>query len=387
MKIILTDFIEHDNLKPLTLLRAVADIRIGITTIREKWQVYLNDCAILSDESLRLKYPFSTPDSDYLLVRAAVLPTPELVAAIKSLQRGQSLLCGDQYLAEFVPANSAPGSTKPTEEIQFSHSLTIITQPYHIFQQNGAALEQDFARLTAGRSSAPPDASCTIIGDLSRLFIEPGATVLASTINTTSGSVYIGANAEVMEGCNIRGGLALCEGAVLKMGAKIYGPTTIGPHCKVGGEVSNSVFFGFSNKGHDGFVGNSVIGEWCNLGADTNTSNLKNNYSNVKLYSMATHTMHNTDVQFCGTIMGDHSRTGINTMLNTATVTGVCANIFGSGFPPKHIPSFSWGGEDGFDHYDLEKAFEACNRMMERRGQQLTDADRAILTLIAKNAQ
>lgn len=386
MKIILTDFIEHESLKPLTLMRAVADIRIGINTISEKWKAYFDDCEILSAEDLRLKYPFRNPVTDYVLVRAAALPSPELVAAIKSLRQGQSLMAGNDYLAEYVPANAAPGSTKPTEEIQFSQPLSLITKPYHVFQKNGEVLEQDFELITSGRTSAQLDTSSTVIGDRSRLFIEAGAKVLASTINTTSGCVYIGANSEVMEGCLIRGALALCEGATLKMGAKIYGPTTIGPHCKVGGEVSNSVFLGYSNKGHDGFVGNSVIGEWCNLGADTNTSNLKNNYSNVKLYSMAAHEMEATDVQFCGTIMGDHSRTGINTMLNTATVAGICANIFGGDFPPKYIPSFSWGGAAGFEPYDLNKAYEACNRMMERRGQQLSEAERSIMANIAKNA-
>lgn len=239
------------------------------------------------------------------------------------------------------------------------------------------ALEQDFKLLTKGRKSAKLSKTNTVLGN--QIFIENGANVECSILNSTNGPIYIGKDAEVMEGTIIRGPFALCEGASTKMGAKIYGPTTIGPHSKVGGEVSNSVIFGYSNKGHDGFLGNSVIGEWCNLGADTNTSNLKNNYSSVDIYDHATQKMVPTGLTFCGLMMGDHSKCGINTMFNTGTVVGVCANIFGGDFPPKFIPSFSWGGSKGFMTYQLDKAFETAEKVFERRHKIFNETEKGIL--------
>jgi UDP-N-acetylglucosamine diphosphorylase/glucosamine-1-phosphate N-acetyltransferase len=238
--------------------------------------------------------------------------------------------------------------------------------------------------LTKGRKSQPLNNSCRNIGK-GKIFIEEGASANDTTFNTTTGCIYIGKDAEVMEGSVVRGPFALCEHSVLKMSSKIYGATTIGPHSKVGGEVNNSVVFGYSNKAHDGFLGNSVIGEWCNLGADTNNSNLKNNYANVKLWNYSGENFIDTGLQFCGLIMGDHSKCGINTMFNTGTVAGVSSNIFGSGFPRNFIPSFSWGGAQGFTTYRFEHAIETAQLVMQRRNTELTDNDKDILKYIFDN--
>jgi UDP-N-acetylglucosamine diphosphorylase/glucosamine-1-phosphate N-acetyltransferase len=220
------------------------------------------------------------------------------------------------------------------------------------------------------------------LGDPSLLFLEPGAKAQASIFNTQTGPIYLGKDSEVMEGCLVRGGLALCEGAGLKMGAKIYGPTTIGPHAKVGGEVNNSVILGYSNKGHEGFLGNSVLGEWCNLGADTNNSNLKNTYDAVDIWDYAQGRYRSTGLQFCGLFMGDHAKTGINTMLNTGTVVGVAANVFGGGFPPKFIPDFSWGGAEGLTTHRLDKALQTAKAVMARRNTPLTEAAAQLLQAV-----
>ena len=256
------------------------------------------------------------------------------------------------------------------------------TRPWHVFQHCGKAIINDFVLITEGRRSQRIGAQNTVIGDPNLIFLEEGAVVEASILNTNSGPIYIGHGAEVMEGAMLRGPIALGDHAQIKMGAKIYGPSAFGPECRVGGEVNNSVMLGYSNKGHDGFLGNSVLGEWCNLGADTNNSNLKNTYGEVSTWSYAEEKMVNTGLQFCGLIMGDHSKSGINTMFNTGTVAGVCANIFGGDFPPKHIPSFAWGGASGFDTHEFEKALETCKRVMERREVDFTRTDMAILKAV-----
>jgi UDP-N-acetylglucosamine diphosphorylase/glucosamine-1-phosphate N-acetyltransferase len=268
--------------------------------------------------------------------------------------------------------------------LEYDQEVSMVKRPWDIFRLNGQELEADFALLTAGRESQPLHESNTLIGEEENIFIEEGAEVYASIFNVVDGPIYIGKDAKVLEGSMVRGGLALCDHAVLKMGAKIYGPTTVGPHSKVGGEVGNSVLIGYSNKGHDGYLGNSVLGEWCNLGADTNTSNLKNNYSNVRAYSYLENEMIETGLQFCGLIMGDHSKSSINTMFNTGTVVGVCANVFDGGFPAKHVPSFSWGGKGGFETFKLEKAFEVAERVMARRKIDFTEEDQKILTKISE---
>ena len=255
----------------------------------------------------------------------------------------------------------------------------MIERPWDIFTLNAGAIEDDFNRLTAGRTSAPvPSSNRVINGD--RVFLEEGARAECAILNAHTGAIYLGRDSEVMEGVMIRGPFALGDQGVIKMGAKIYGATTVGPGAKAGGEINNSVIFGNSNKAHDGFLGNSVIGEWCNLGADTNNSNLKNNYSEVKVWSYAEKTIVGTGLQFCGLFMGDHSKCGINTMFNTGTVVGVFANIFGAGFPAKHIPSFTWGMPEEGTLFLPDKAIELAERVMARRNVMLSDADRELVS-------
>jgi UDP-N-acetylglucosamine diphosphorylase/glucosamine-1-phosphate N-acetyltransferase len=380
MKIVLFDGIGHRQLLPLTYTRPVAHIRVGILTIEEKWAAYFEDGVKLrTKDYLSKKYDSISTKSD-IGIYAGLLPTDDLVDTINELKEGQLLMKNGQLLA----IRPLPDETdnmekvlKGSEVLEYDLDVDCINRPWDIFRLNGKELDKDFEWITANRTSATLDDTNRIIGN--RIFVEEGAKVSCATINTLEGPVYIGQDAEIMEGALIRGGLALCENATLKMGAKIYGPTTIGPHCKVGGEVGNSVFFGYSNKGHEGYVGNSVIGEWCNLGADTNTSNLKNNYSNVRVYSIADQASIDSQLQFCGLTMADHAKCSINTMFNTGTVVGVGANIFQAGFPQKYVPSFAWGGEPDSPRYDFDKFLETAKNVMNRRHIELTNIDIDIL--------
>lgn len=380
------------RLYPLTLTRPAADLRIGILTIREKWLRALHETAShdLTSAHLRGKYPLATA-GDNLLINGRFLPNAALLEAIAELPPATLLVHNDVILAakftadEVYHFSNADGliwndrlTTLPQRE--FAEAHVEIERPWHLFQYNDRALREDFALVTAGRSSQPISSSNRVLGDA--IFLEPGARVECATLNATTGPIYIGADAEIMEGCMVRGGLAMLEHAQLKLGAKIYGASTFGPHVRVGGEVNNSVILGYSNKGHDGFLGNSVLGEWCNLGADTNNSNLKNNYAEVKVWDYETQRFIATGLQFCGLIMGDHSKSGINTMFNTGTVVGVSANIFGSGFPRNYVPSFAWGGAQGTTNFALPKAYEVAERMMERRAVSFTEADKAIFARV-----
>ena len=384
MNLILFDGIERDHLLPLTFTRPVADLRIGIRTIREKWIAALPEAtvSVFTLGYLQKKFPVRQEEEN-TWINGSILPNSALLEAIRNLKPGLGLKKNDVMLG-FRLAGMQIGVDlkKSTVDVQFEEyegELDQIARPWHLFQKNGKAIENDFNTITIGRKSQPLSPSNTVIGDPSKIFLEEGAKAEASVFNTNDGPIYIGKNAEVMEGCLVRGGLAMCEGAVLKLATKIYGPTTIGPHSKVGGEVNNSVITGYSNKGHDGFLGNSVLGEWCNLGADTNNSNLKNNYAEVRLWSYPNESFEPTGLQFCGLIMADHSKCGINTMFNTGTVVGVFANIFGAGFPRNFIPSFSWGGAAGLSTYRIEKTFEVAERVMERRKVPFTEEDKAIL--------
>lgn len=362
------------NLMPFTLTRPVAAIRVGILTIAEKWAQYLNqDQYYDTAPYLTARYPKS-PEPDILYINGAVCPTQELTETILHLENNQALFYDDLFIA---------GSQSSTaRKIIYSGTLSIIRRPWDIFLENGNQIRNDFELIRQGRTSAPVNDPHTSVYNPEQVFIEPGAKIKAAILNAEGGPIYIGANTEIQEGSIIRGPFALCEGSTINMGGKMRGDTTIGPFSKVGGEISNSVLFGFSNKGHEGFIGNTVIGEWCNLGADTNTSNMKNNYSTVRLYNMSTGEYENTGLQFCGTMMGDHSKTSINSMLNTGTVIGVCSNVFGHGFPPKHIPSYAWGGAQGFEIFHMEKAFEIAEKAMARRNRVFTETDRAILSHI-----
>ena len=374
----------REQLLPFTYTRSIADIRIGITTIVEKWISFFGSSTFYIKTEDYLQTRYSQASGSSLFINACIIPDEALVAAISALKEDQYLIKGQRTIAI---ANTDSMNLSDKVAVEYAGDVLVIEQPWDIFKKNEAVLTADFYRLTKGRVSQPLATTNTLIGDTSRLFIEEGATIEASVLNTNTGVIYIGKEAEIMEGTVIRGPLAMCEHSAIKLAGKIYGATTLGPHVKVGGEVNNSVIFGYSNKGHDGFLGNSVIGEWCNLGADTNNSNLKNNYGEVKVWSYAKGQEINTGLQFCGLMMGDHSKCGINTMFNTGTVVGVSANIFGAGFPPKHIPSFSWGGAEEMVDFDLEKAMEVAERMMERRHIALTEIDKNILKNIYEATQ
>lgn len=373
MNLILFDGPVRNHLLPLTFTRPVAKLRVGILTIAEKWEKRLElKASFLTQSYMAALFPVKVT-ADNILVDGSICPDMRLLSKIVELKMGQGLFAGDLLLAARLPSERVADVNAPEnlERIEFGSEYIQIARPWDIFSKNGAELERDFNFITEGRTSAPISKTNTVIGD--RVFLEEGAKVEAAVLNSTSGPIYLGADSEIMEGSLVRGGLALCDHSALKLGAKIYGPTTIGPHSKVGGEVSNSVIIGYSNKGHDGFLGNSVLGEWCNIGADSNNSNLKNNYDEVRLWSYTKGGFEKTGLQFCGLIMGDHSKCGINTMFNTGTVVGVSTNIFGSGFPRNFVPSFAWGGASGFTEYRIDKATKTMELVMERRGIKLSD--------------
>jgi UDP-N-acetylglucosamine diphosphorylase/glucosamine-1-phosphate N-acetyltransferase len=371
----------REKLLPLTFTRPVCDLRIGILTIREKWEAYLKaSTSTLTEGYLSVKFPMVSA-SENVLINGSVCPTVQLISEIESLKNGDRLMKDGKLLAARIDGDVSTFQKEAEDGKAFGGEVLAVENPWDIFSKNGEAIETDFEFLTAGRTSAKLSESNAVIGN-GKIFLEEGAKAEACIFNTTNGSIYLGKNTEVMEGSVIRGQFALCEGSQVKMGAKIYGPTTVGPQSRVGGEVNNSVIMGYSNKGHDGFLGNSVLGEWCNLGADTNNSNLKNNYDEVRVWSYGAQRFAKTGLQFCGLIMGDHSKSGINTMFNTGTVVGVSSNVFGSGFPRTFIPSFQWGGAAGFTEYNKEKAFATAERVMQRRGKQFDENEKAILSSV-----
>ncbi|PTM06678.1 MAG: glucose-1-phosphate thymidylyltransferase [Bacteroidetes bacterium] len=378
MNYILFDGPSRNNLLPFTFTRPVADIRIGILTIREKWEYYLGaTTTTITEDYLSEKFPMVEMDQN-VMINASFCPNTQLVDLVKSLKENQAIFSGEDIIAFFALESQEDIDFNEFDAIEFDTHVLRVEHTWDIFSKNGEAIENDFQLLASNQESQPIPKSVNIINP-KQIFIEEDAKLEFVTLNASSGPIYIGKNAEIMEGSIIRGPFALCEHSTVKLGTKIYGPTTIGPHSKVGGEVNNSVLFGYSNKGHDGFLGNSVLGEWCNLGADTNNSNLKNNYAEVRLWDYNTEGFARTGLQFCGLMMGDHSKCGINTMFNTGTVVGVSANIFGSGFPRNFIPSFSWGGHGGFTTYLTKKAFEVAKIVMSRRDIEFTEQDAAIL--------
>lgn len=381
MNYVLFDNFRRSNLLPLSYLRPVADIRIGICTIREKWERYLGqETSTLTEDYLNEKFPIRE-EKDNIMINGSILPTAQLLDEIKKLKNNDVLVQGEIIVAMRVEStdleNMEDENVEGVNVVESKADFVKIDYTWDIFSNNGRAIRDDFELITKGRKSKPVSKSNTVFGD--EIFIEQGARVEGAVLNALNGPIYIGKNAEVMEGSLVRGPFALCESATLKMGAKIYGPTTIGPFSKVGGEVNNSVIFGYSNKAHDGFMGNSVIGEWCNIGADTNTSNLKNTYDNVKVWNYGDQTFVDTGLQFCGLIMGDHSKCGINTMFNTGTVIGINTNVFGGGYQRNFVPSFLWGGTSGFRAFDYEKAVDVASKMYERRNLEFNSIDQDIL--------
>lgn len=382
MQLVFSDAQYWEDFLPLTFTRPVAEIRMGILTFAERWQKLLgiNEVFYITENYLQDKFKKPEPKQSLFIV-PNFFPSDEVLKQIKELQPGEALVYENEVLVANI--NMDNFSLNQINKMTDIHEkLFFIEKPTDIFSYNDKAIDFDFRLLMEGRISQELSSTNGFIGEKENLFIEEGATIEFSTLNCKTGKIYIGKNAEIMEGSNIRGSLALCEESKINLGTKLYGGTTIGPHSKVGGEVNNIVIFGYSNKGHDGFVGNSVIGEWCNLGADTNSSNLKNNYASVKLWNYRKKRFLDTGLQFCGLIMGDHSKTAINTQLNTGTVVGVAANIFKSGFPPNLVDSFSWGGMKGDEKFKLEKSYEVAEKAMERRKIAITEMDKDILKYI-----
>jgi len=378
MNYILFDGPARNALLPFTFTRPVADILVGIVTIRQKWEMRLGSTTTtLTEEYLSEKFPMVEMEEN-VMINASFLPNAILAEMVSNLQSNQAIFKGDEVIAFYTSENQEEVDFDSYEIIEFDGDCIRIQNSWDIFSKNDAAIREDFQLVTEDRKSQPIPRSVNAIAK-ENIFIEEGAKLEFVTLNASSGPIYIGKNSEIMEGAVIRGPLALCENSQVKMGAKIYGATTVGPQSRVGGEVKNAVLFSNSNKGHEGFLGDSVLGEWCNIGADTNTSNLKNNYDEVKLWSYETENFAKTGLQFCGLMMGDHSKCGINTMFNTGTVVGVSANIFGSGFPRNFVPSFSWGGAAGFTTYLTKKAFETARLVMSRRNIEFDDKEAAIL--------
>jgi UDP-N-acetylglucosamine diphosphorylase/glucosamine-1-phosphate N-acetyltransferase len=419
MNYILFDDFRWDNLLPLTFTRPVCEIRVGILTIREKWEQMLGDkCSWLTKDYLSEKYPLNAED-DNIFINGSILPDVSLLKEISKLRSGQVLIQSGQTIVQTeekqilsgekpiqqeerfihpiqkiknediviavrsdeIPDFSASNNFKAWNKVQFRGKFLQLNHTWDIFSLNGEALISDFDLITAGKKSGQLCKTNTLLNP-QNIFVEEGVKAESVTLNAESGPIYLGRDSEIMEGSTIRGPFALCENSTIKMGAKIYGPTTIGPFSKAGGEINNSVITGYSNKAHDGFLGHSVIGEWCNIGADSNNSNLKNTYGPVRLWSYPDEKFIHTGLMYCGLIMGDHSKCGINTMFNTGTVVGVSANIFGSGFPRNFIPSFSWGGPQGYYLYKLDQAIEVAKIVMSRRNIEFTETDYKILQVI-----
>jgi len=364
------------HLLPFTFTRPVAALRCGILTIAEKWQHHLGAPTVgyLTQPYLQAKFPVCADGvvtGAALVINGAVCPDEVLVRQVQALQPGQGLYCDELLVAAHLADATQIAELIQdglTGTVEVAEPVTVIDRPWQLFLRNGVEIRRDFALLTAGRQSQPIGDAHTIVYGAENIFIEEGVKIRAAILNAEDGPIYLGKNAQVHEGAIIKGPLALCEGSHINAGAKMRGDNTVGPHSKVGGEVGNSIILGYSNKGHDGYMGNSVIGEWCNLGADTNTSNLKNNYAPVKIWSHAIGRFVDTGQTFCGLMMGDHSKCGINTMFNTGTVVGVGANIFGAGYPRNFIPSFSWGGPAGLETFKLPRVAEVAERVMSRRG-------------------
>ncbi|NDK57658.1 GlmU family protein [Pontibacter fetidus] len=392
--ILFDDPVIRQNLLPLTFTRPVAEIRTGILTIADKWRELTRQVvSSLTQDYLKAKFEpyFDTTHNCY--INGAVIPTVQMIEQLKGMNYGESYWQGDTLLAYHGGGEQAEhidvllDSAKRSKKLTFEGEVLLIREVWEIFVHNGREIRSDFKLLTKDRKSQPLNDKHTIVYNEENIFIEEGAKIRAAVLNAEDGPIYIGKNTQVQEGALIKGPFALCEGSHVNMGAKMRGDVTVGPQSKVGGEISASVILGYSNKGHDGFLGNSVLGEWCNLGADTNTSNLKNNYAQVKLWNYARGGFKNTGQQFCGLIMGDHSKCGINTMFNTGTVVGVSANVFGTGFPRNFIPSFSWGGAQGFETFQLRKVYEVAEKVMERRKMELNETEKAILTEIFNQTQ
>lgn len=385
MQIVFSDAQYWNEFLPLSYTRPVAEMRCGILSFSERWKKILNtsEIAYLTEDYLQAKFK-KPEESESLFLIPNFIPTKKIIAQIQSLHLGEALVYHDEIIVARV--NMKNFSLSQIEKmIDLEEAPLFFKKHTDLFSLNAEAINFDFELFTAGRTSQPLSPTNGFLGQKEDLFIEEGANIEFSTLNTNTGKIYIGRDAVIMEGSHLRGPFTLGEHSVINMGAKVYGATTIGPYCKIGGEINNIVVFGYSNKGHDGFLGNSVLGEWCNLGADTNSSNLKNNYAHVKLWNFRNKKFEDTGLQFTGTIMGDHAKTAINTQLNTGTVVGIAANIFKPGFPPNFIENFSWGGMKGDEKIRFEKAIEVAEKMMSRRNVALSEVDIQLLQYVFSN--
>lgn len=365
------------QLLPITFTRPVGAVRMGLMTMAERWQHFLHGEVYWQTEPyLRFMFPeCETPESESnLWIAGHVIATEPLANSVKALKPGEFL----QYDGQVIARRGLAASVA----VEYPDPVTAIERVYDIFRLNGSVIADDFKLITAGRESALLSDSNVVIGPRDLIFIEDGVYAEGGTFNTSGGPIYLGENAEIMEGSCLRGPISIGAHSVVNMGTRIYGSTSLGPYCKVGGELNNVVMLGYANKAHEGFLGNAVIGEWCNLGGGTVASNLKNDYSEIKLWDYATHRFLRTGLQFCGLIMGDHSKSAVNTSFNTATVVGVGCNIVSEGMPRVFIPSFSKGGTNGFENVNLNEFFTIAARVMGRRGVELTDPYRAMCTEI-----
>ena len=383
MQLVFSDAHYWENFLPLTFTRPVAEMRCGILTFSERWKKLLNtdEISYITEDYLQQK--FARPEGkESLFITPNCIPSDRVLEQIKGLQLGEALVYENELLAAKVNVGNF-SLDQITTMMDVEGEILLFKQPTDLFSFNDKAIDFDFELLTKGRTSVPLSPTNGFLGDKANLFIEEGAKVEFATLNCQKGKIYIGKDAEVMEGSHLRGSIALCEHATVNMGAKLYGATTIGPYSKVGGEISNSVIWGYSNKGHDGFLGNSVLGQWCNLGADTNVSNLKNTYNTIQLWDYQKGGYTSSGLQFCGVLMGDHSKTAINTQINSGTTIGVFANLFSAGFPSKYIPNFAWGASA--EKYRLEEAFAVAERVMARRGIAFDQKEQEILQWLFDN--
>lgn len=391
MHIVLFDnAVWRQNLYPLTWTRPVSDLRVGILTLAEKWSKWLNGTtSFITEDYLSSKYPLSSElsEHEYLIVRGNICPDTELCEIANHLKVGQGIK--DEYGFVMLKTdrsgllNFDPNNLNHFEWIYYSpHPMIQLFYPEDIFNLNGAQIESDFKLLTTGRISATLSNTNQFLGD--RIFAEEGAKAECSIFNSLEGPIYLGKNSEVWENSTIRGAFSLGEGSHIKMGTKVYSNVSIGPECRMGGELNTCVVWGYSSKGHDGFMGHAVVGEWCNWGADSNNSNLKNNYKNVKVYDYKSDSYRDTKLQFCGVVMGDHSKCAINSSFNTGTIVGVACNVFGAGFPPAFIPDFSWGGAGDLVTHDLDRMFETASLVYQRRNRIFDHIERDILKNIFK---
>lgn len=380
----------RQRLYPLSLTRPVSNLRVGILTIDEKWSKYFNSpVSFLSTDHLIHKFPLSDFSGSALIIRGDIIPDLQLLEALNNLKSGEGLVSSNELIAFKTQVsdskelssfhfNELKGSDYSA--INYPHVIDQLLYPEDIFKKNGDEIKKDYAVLTEGRISAPLSSSNRILGD--DIFLEEGVTAEFATFNTTNGPIYLGENSQVWEGSLVRGPFALCEQSILKMGTRVYSNVTVGPRSTVGGELNTSVIWGNSNKGHDGYLGSSVMGEWCNWGADTNNSNMKNNFKNVRMYDYQTRNYRDTKLQFCGIIMGDHVRCAINTAFNTGTVVGVSASVFGAGTLPKFIPDFAWGGPDGFVDYEFDKMVQTCELVFQKRNCKFDAVERNLLKAV-----